>query len=800
LAAALRLRGPLAGNPKAQTMNGLLLGILAWLGIHDLIFLALSARKPANLAMTTALALIAILSLSLLRRSTLRAAGVVYIVGCWLIFSAVITLSGGIRSPVLVYYSALPISAAWLFGRRGTLLTAAACIASAVVLALMETAGFGPYWYFPGVPFGLLSALILALLIAALPIAHVMQTLEHSLDQSGLAQEALHKERDVLNRVMETSPAGIVAFDRDGRINFANTRGALVLGTTSDEIYQRSYDSAEWNITAWDGQPLTPEQRPFFIVKSRGEALFGLQFATQKGDKPILLSVNAAPLVDAAGEFEGVVATIEDVTERERVKRELLRHREDLEELVDQRTTELVAALDQARVADRARMLFLANMSHELCTPLNAILGFSDLLRREAGMSARQIEALEIINRSGSQLLAWVDDLLDVAKVGTGHGKLEITTLDLTELVHEVMRVMRAVAAEKKLGLSLVRPGTRFPLIRADAPKLRQILTNLINNAIKYTDAGSIVLRVDIAPAAGNPKLCLRIEVQDTGIGIPPDDQARIFEPFVQLGQPNSRKGSGLGLAICHQFLQMMGGAIQVESVPGTGSTFRVELLVDEAKEAATLTAADNVKLDGLAADQPQFRVLLLGDDEANCLFLKRLLIGFQVQTAEDAESGVRVFSDWQPHIIFLDTQLQRNNRLDVVARIRELRGGTEVKIVALMDAGCDAVQTAGIDDWVRKPVRPETVFGCMERLLGVRDLRLTPLVTRHPLEGVAALPGSLKSQLLEAIVLLDKERIGEVIRSISAVNPGLAGELVRRAEALEFTAILRAVRSQEPA
>ena len=795
LAAVLRLRGPLAGDPKAQTMHVLLLGILAWLGIHDLVFLGLSARKPANLAFTTALALIAIISLYFLRRRTLRTAGLVYVVGLWLVFSAVITLSGGIRSPVLVYYSALPISAAWLFGRRGTLLTTAACIASAMVLAFMEMAGLGPYWYFPGVPFGLLSALILAIVVAALPTAHVMQILENSLNQSTLAEEALHKERDLLNRVMETSPSGIVAFDRDGRINFANTRGALVLGTTSDEIYRRSYDSAEWNITAWDGQPLPPEQRPFFIVKSRGEALFGMQFATQKGDKPIFLSVNAAPLVDAAGEFDGVVVTIEDVTERERAGQELRRHREDLELLVSQRTTELVAALDQARAAERARMLFLANMSHELRTPLNSILGFSDLLRREQGMSARQIEALEIIHRSGSQLLAWIDDLLDIAKTGTGHGNLEITTLDLADLVHEVMRVMQAVAAEKKLGLSLVRPGSRFPLIRADALKLRQILINLLNNAIKYTDAGSIVLRVDVAPVAGNPKLSLRIEVQDTGIGIPLEDQARIFEPFVQLGRPNSRKGSGLGLAICRQFLQMMEGAIQVESVPGTGSTFRVELLVDEAKEAATLTATDNVKLDGVAADQPQFRVLLLGDDEANCLFLKRLLIGFQVQTAENAESGVRVFSDWQPHIIFLDTQLQRNNRLDVVARIRELRGGNEVKIVAFMDAGCDAVQDARIDDWVRKPVQAETVFRCMERLLGVRNLPLTPLVTR-----VAGLPESLKSQLLEAIVLLDKERIGDVIRSISAVDPALAGELARRAEALEFTAILRALQSGVPA
>lgn len=186
LADFVRLRGPLSGEPTARTLHVLLVGILAWVVFHVLILLPLSARKPANLALTFSIALSAVISLYTLRRGSLRKAGIIYVVSSWLIFSVVIVLLGGIRSPALVFYTALPISAGWLLGYRGALWTAAGCLVSALALAILETAGLGPYWYFPGVPFGLLTVVILAVLMAALPVSSVMKTLQDALAQARL--------------------------------------------------------------------------------------------------------------------------------------------------------------------------------------------------------------------------------------------------------------------------------------------------------------------------------------------------------------------------------------------------------------------------------------------------------------------------------------------------------------------------------------------------------------------------------------------------------------------------------------
>jgi PAS domain S-box-containing protein len=818
LAGAVRLQGPLTCEPKAIGLHSLLLILLGCLGFHALIIVPLVAdRKPANLMALAVMALFSSIALLLLRRGSLRTASVVYVASFWAVSSGIIVLNGGIRSPILMFYAALPISAAWLFGLRGTVAATGLCVASAAGLALMETFGWGPYWYFPGVPLAVMTAVTLSILIAAVPVMLIINALQDALAQAKLQQEAMRRERDVMSRVMETSPAGILVFDRDGLITYANASGAKVLGMTRGEVCRLGYYSTEWKVTTPDGLPLPAQERPFLRVKSRREAAYGMQMAVQPGDKRILLSVNAAPLVGADGAFDGAVITIEDITERRRVEEELQRHDERLEGLVEQRTTELVAALDQARVAHRSKMLFLANVSHELRTPLNAILGFSYLMRREEGLSAKQMEGLEIINRSGSELSAWIDDILEIARLETGHGRLEITTVDLVELVREVMKITRASADEKRLDLTSEWSGVRVRLIRVDALKLRQILINLVGNAIRYTDAGSIVLRVDAAQvdtAPGDPARMrrLRIEVVDTGVGIAPEDKDRIFEPFVQLSQPNTREGSGLGLAICRKFVRMMGGTIQVESTPGRGSTFRIGLTVEVAKGSPGVRILEQDEpLVSIAPGQGEFRVLLIQNDRANSQLLKRLLesAGFRVRVAEDGRAGYDVFTEWRPQFIWVDIQLQGSNGLEVTARLRELPGGLAVKIAVLTGGGFgtehDAVRL-GIDELVRKPPAPKTVFGCMKRLLGVQYIRPAPPENPVPepqargMAGIAGLPEDLNQQLMEAVLMLDKGRITEAIRAISLVDPALGNELTRHAEAFEFTSILRALRAEQPA
>ena len=247
---------------------------------------------------------------------------------------------------------------------------------------------------------------------------------------------------------------------------------------------------------------------------------------------------------------------------------ELQRHQQHLESLVDQRTSELVQARDHAEAANRAKTVFLANMSHELRTPLNAVLGFSRLLRDGASNDPQR--DLDIINRSGEHLLGLINDLLDVAKIEAGQKDIEIAPCDLGKLIQDVTGMIRARAEQKGLALRFEAPESP-PFIRTDAARLRQVLINLLNNAIKFTEHGSVTLRWGTTPANSADRVLLKFEIEDTGIGVAVEDQARIFDAFVQAAEADRHQGVGLGLTISRQLIELMGGTIHMESARWPG-------------------------------------------------------------------------------------------------------------------------------------------------------------------------------------------------------------------------------------
>ncbi|TAN49425.1 MAG: response regulator [Methylococcaceae bacterium] len=282
------------------------------------------------------------------------------------------------------------------------------------------------------------------------------------------------------------------------------------------------------------------------------------------------------------------VGTVQDITERVLIETELERYRQHLETLVEERTAALSHAKEFAEAANRAKSAFLANMSHELRTPLNAILGFSELLRRDAAIPAAQKETLAIIHKSGGHLLGLLNNALEIAKIEAGRVSVQTAPFDLGATMLHVAGMLRSRAEDKGLQL-LVNQCPRFPrYIVGDETKLRQILVNLISNAIKATKQGSITLRLGLDPAQPDRLL---MEVEDTGCGISPEDQTRIMAPFVQIGPQNEQQGTGLGLAISRRLVELMGGRLSLTSTPGLGSTFRVELPIQPAEEEE-LTAA----------------------------------------------------------------------------------------------------------------------------------------------------------------------------------------------------------------
>ena len=411
---------------------------------------------------------------------------------------------------------------------------------------------------------------------------------------------------------------------------------------------------------------------------------------------------------------------------RETLK-ELQRHQQHLESLVDQRTHELVQARDQAEAANRAKSTFLANMSHELRTPLSVILASSSLLS-ESNPTADQREDIGAIGRSGEHLLGLIDDVLDVAKIEAGKEELAIAASDLISTVRTVVEMMRGRAEEKHLAL-VYHQAPKVPrYVRVDAPKLRQILINLLGNAIKFTREGTVKLQLSAQPAdePGRTRLCFDIE--DTGVGMPQHDLGRIFEPFEQVRNPGPQTGTGLGLTITRRFVELMGGTLLVESEVGRGSRFVVELPLELATESETY----GVELAPghpfiLEPGQPEWRVLIVEDDPESATVLRKMLTraGFQVRVAENGALGIEAFQQWRPHFIWMDLGLPQLSGMEATRRIRQLDGGAEIKIAAITAAADaserDGMMRAGFDDFTFKPFRQTEIFFCMARHLGVR-------------------------------------------------------------------------------
>ncbi|BCO27598.1 sensor histidine kinase RcsC [Rhodoferax lithotrophicus] len=484
----------------------------------------------------------------------------------------------------------------------------------------------------------------------------------------------------------------------------------------------------------------------------------------------------------------------------------LQRYKNQLEETVQQRTSELLLARDAAQAANKAKSAFLANMSHELRTPLNAILGFSSMMRRDPDVPALQHANLDIINRSGEHLLTLINDVLEVAKIEAGRMQLEIASFDLGSMVRDVVDMMQMRAQEKGLQL-LIDQDSEFPrYIKGDEARLRQILVNLVSNAVKFTEQGGVTLRLGVKQ---NSRQHLLIEVEDSGPGISAEDQKRLFEPFVQLAEGSSQRGTGLGLTITRQFVELMGGEVSMDSTVGKGSLFRVNLPLELAS-MADIPKPQNLQhgeVIGLLPGQSAYRILIVEDQPENQLLLKRLMsrIGLETRVAENGAQGVDIFSQWHPHLIWMDRRMPVMDGIEATQHIRQLPEGRTVKIVAVTASAFKDQQQemldAGMDDFVRKPYRFEEIYDCLARQLGVTLVYQTD-VTQRPLPApvaltpamLAALPAALCHELQDALENLDDERITTAIRQAQLIDPELSHALSSLVEYFNYPAILEAL------
>jgi PAS domain S-box-containing protein len=374
-----------------------------------------------------------------------------------------------------------------------------------------------------------------------------------------------------------------------------------------------------------------------------------------------------------------------------------------------------------AEAANRAKSAFLARMSHELRTPLNAILGYAQLLQMDRGLSPRQQRGMETIRKSGEHLLQLIADLLDLSRIDTGHLELQPADIDLSNFLSEVADVARVKAAERSL-VFRCDTGPGLPLrVQADEVRLRQVLLNLVGNALRFTDAGEVCLRVHATPAASGMANLL-FEVLDTGIGIAAADRERIFRPFEQASDASRRAGgTGLGLAIAREIVRLMGGEINVDSTPGRGSRFwfELQLPVPAADPAQAARSSSIVQLAGAGR-----RVLVVDDVAVNRSVLVDLLTGcdFDVREAGDGEQALAAAADAAPDLILMDIAMPVMDGLEATRRLRQMPALSHVPIIAV-SAGASASDresslAAGADEFITKPIDVELLLQQVGRLL----------------------------------------------------------------------------------
>lgn len=652
----------------------------------------------------------------------------------------------------------------------------------AVTLTASERDIFAPWWR---------QALGMMLLLAAITMAVLFFALRAQRTERLALQRLEHSEAR-FRSLTEHAPDAIVLVDtRSQRIMNANPSAAVLFACTLEEMPKR-------NITEFLTLPTQENiSSPGDVLSCLCEeprAVYECMFQDGTGmEKTVELRIS-----ELAGEGRCLVrCSLIDITERKLAEQELAAYRDHLEGLVRSRTMDLERAKEAAEAANRAKSIFLANMSHELRTPLNAVLGFSELLGRDLSLSGEQKIHLQTIHRSGDYLLNLINDILDVAKIEAGRVGVDPQPFHLDAMIADVVAMLRIRAEEKGLTLDVDR-SSRFPAcIVGDEGKLRQILINLLSNAVKATRKGRITLRLTL-----DEENILVMEVEDTGIGIAPEDHVRIFSPFTQVEGEAKKQGTGLGLAITREYVRLMGGRIFLNSTPGLGSTFRVEIPVESVDPELIGSRIQAVHpVTGLAPGQPAWKILVIEDQRDNQILLVQLLTqaGFTVQLAENGREGVEVFDRWQPHLIWMDRRMPVMDGIETTRIIRGREGGTTVKIAAVTASTFreedEELIAAGFDAIVHKPYRAEQIFQCMEQLLPalrlLRDEEADALKLELSPEALTDIPRGTCKELARALLILDEQRVMHLIDRIGEQKPELAAILRKRALNFDFESLL---------
>ncbi len=372
-----------------------------------------------------------------------------------------------------------------------------------------------------------------------------------------------------------------------------------------------------------------------------------------------------------------------------------------------------------AQSANKAKSQFLANMSHEIKTPLNGIIGFSDLLM-STELNDQQFSYMTTVNQSATALLGIINDILDFSKIEAGKLELDLQDTFVEELLYSIREIIRFDLDRKQLNLNIVIDPQIPQTIFVDSFRLKQVLLNLLSNAIKFTVKGGITLKIKHKKQINSSTQKIRFSVVDTGIGILPINQKRIFEPFLQEDNSTTRKygGTGLGLTITNQLLQLMDSELKVKSKPDEGSKFYFDLVLTESNDYKLIDKSVNQSIKDYDTSKLKMKILIVEDNKINMLLIKTILKTLfpsaELLESENGEKAIEEFLNSAPHLILMDVQMPVLNGIEATKQIRTLEQNGNVPIIALT-AGTskeerDLCMSSGMSDFISKPIVKDTI------------------------------------------------------------------------------------------